>query len=111
MKKTLSAAINAMLGMALVGALTGCAGGFNDRSSVIRPTKAPPAHVQNGAGVLQGDYVFYPAYQTYHSRNRSDFVYLEGDAWISRPTPSGVSPEALFASPSVSLGTRDAPSF
>jgi hypothetical protein len=68
----------------------------------------PPVYVES-AVVLEDDYVYYPGYQVYYGSNRRQYVYREGRAWVSRPTPPRVSVEVLFGSPSVRLDFRDAP--
>lgn len=93
--------------IALLGAFSGCvayedgprsAGGY-----------APPPSVYVEAG-MQGDYVYYPRYQVYYSYSRHNFIYLQGRSWVVRPVPPRVSVNVLYASPSVRLGFRDAPS-
>jgi hypothetical protein len=111
MKQIQRPVIASLLSAALLGVLAGCASSAKGPSHAGSPAPPPPAFVQNGVGVLQSDYVFYPAYQVYHSRNHGHFVYLEGRSWVVRPTPPGVSTEVLFASPAVKLGTGEAPTF
>ena len=84
-------------GMTFLATLTGCIG--DDR---------PRGHVQATA-VFQDDYDYYPGYETYYSRNRHEFVYLEGSTWVRRPEPRGVSVNVLLAAPSVRLDFHDAP--
>lgn len=111
MKPTEHILIHAVLGAALLVAAAGCASPGSNPSPTGGPAPAPPTSVQSGAGELQADYVFYPAYQVYYSSGQKHFVYLKGGSWITRSTPPKVSPEVLFASPSVSLGNQGAPSF
>jgi hypothetical protein len=59
--------------------------------------------------VIQDDYDYYPAYETYYSRNRHEFVYREGNTWVRRPEPRGVAVSVLLAAPSVRLDFHDAP--
>jgi hypothetical protein len=69
-----------------------------------------PSSVQVEVGVVgQDDYVYYPGYQIYYSRNRRQYIYQEGRSWVSRPTPPRVSAEGLDASPSVRLNFHDSP--
>lgn len=95
--------------LVLMGALAGCA---NQRSTQsTHGSKPPPSHVQDSFGVLQGDYVFYPKYQVYHSPRQKHFVFLERGSWVTQSKPPGVSTEQLFASPAVRLGSGPPPTF
>jgi len=93
-------------GAALVGALTGCIVAPQPRAVYVAPS---PVYVEAGGG-FQDDYVYYPGYQVYYSSHRRQYVYLQGNAWVSRPAPPRVSVDVLFASPSVRLDFHDAPS-
>ncbi len=62
-----------------------------------------------GSVVIMDDYDYYPAYETYYSRNRREYVYLEGGTWVRRSQPLGVSIDVFFAAPSVRLDFRDSP--
>jgi hypothetical protein len=62
-----------------------------------------------GVVVVQDDYVYYPSYQVYYSGSTRQYVYVEGNAWVSRPAPPRVSADVLLASPSVRLNFHDAP--
>ncbi len=68
----------------------------------------PPVYVESGV-VVQDDYVYYPGYQVYYSRNRRQYIYRDGRSWVSRPAPSRVSVDVLLASPSVRLDFHDSP--
>jgi hypothetical protein len=93
----------------LLGMFTGCVGyveGPPHQSRVyVQPT---PAYVQTEI-VVQDDYVYYPSYQVYYSANRHQYIYLEGSAWVTRPTPPRVSAQVLFSAPSVRLEFHDSP--
>ena len=99
--------IGFVFGVALLGALTGCVG-YVDHPHHARGYAPPPVYVEGGA-VVSGGYVYYPGYQVYYSGSTRQYVYLEGSAWVTRPAPR-VSVDVLFASPSVTLDFRDAPS-
>jgi hypothetical protein len=86
-----------LVGMTFLATLTGC-----------MVEGGPRGHVQTTV-VFQDDYDYYPGYETYYSRNRREFVYLEGNAWVRRPEPRGVSVSVLLAAPSVRLDFHDAP--
>lgn len=94
-------------GIALLTMLTGCIGyvqGPAPRAGIY-----VPAPVVETTVVVQDDYIYYPAYQVYYSSSRQQCLYLQGGAWIARPTPPNVSIDVLFASPSVRLDFHDSP--
>lgn len=66
-------------------------------------------YVERGV-VVHPDYVYYPGYQVYYRSNTRQYLYMDGRSWVSRPAPSRVSVEELFASPSVRLDFHDSPS-
>jgi hypothetical protein len=93
--------VGLVLCAALLGALTGCVGyvdgpraGYYAEPSVV---------------VVQDDYVYYPNYECYYSVSRHQYAYREGNAWVSRPAPRGVSISRLQASPSVRMEFHDSP--
>jgi hypothetical protein len=93
--------VGLVLCAALLGALTGCVGyvdgpraGYYAEPSVV---------------VVQDDYVYYPNYECYYSVSRHQYAYREGNAWVSRPAPRGVSINRLQASPSVRMDFHDSP--
>ena len=99
--------IGFLLGSALLGTLTGCIGYVDGpRARVYAPP--PPVYVESGV-VVQDDYIYYPDYEVYYSSSRRQYVYLEGRAWVTRPSPPRVSVGVLFASPSVRLDFHDSP--
>ena len=59
--------------------------------------------------MFEDDYDYYPGYEVYYSRSRHEYVYRDGNTWVRRPQPSGVSVEILLAAPSVRMDFRDAP--
>jgi hypothetical protein len=102
---TLGLAVSA----ALLGMMTGCVG-YVDAPRHSRVYAEPtPVYVQSPI-VVEENYVYYPRQQVYYSGRTRQYVYLEGSAWISRPTPPRVSVDVLFASPSVHVDFHDAPS-
>jgi hypothetical protein len=97
------------LGVALLGALTGCVShGDAPRSARVYAPPPPPVYVESGV-MVQDDYVYYPGYQVYYSSNRRQYIYLENRSWVSRPAPPRVSVNVLLASPSVRLDFHDSP--
>ena len=91
---------------ALLGTLTGCV------ANVDRPAPGS-VYVVPSAGeatvVVQDDYIYYPQYESYYSVSRHQYAYREGNTWISRPAPRGVSENVLRASPSVKMNFHDSP--
>lgn len=80
-----------------------------DGSHRGRGYQSGPA-VQVQAGVtFEDDYDYYPGYETYYSRSRREFVYRDGNAWVRRPEPRGISVGVLLAAPAVRMTFRDAP--
>jgi len=69
----------------------------------------PPVHVVTPPVVAQDDYIYYPTYGVYYNSRRHQYAYQDGNAWVSRPTFSGVAPEVLLASPSVKMDFHDSP--
>ena len=70
---------------------------------------APPVVVVAPAVAVQDDYVYYPSYGVYYNSSRHQYAYLEGNAWVWAPAPSGVSIGVLLASPSVHMDFHDSP--
>lgn len=60
-------------------------------------------------GIFADDYDYYPGYEVYYSRNRHEYVYRDGNDWVRRPEPRGVSLSVLRAAPSVRLDFHDTP--
>jgi hypothetical protein len=100
--------IGLIAGVACATALTGCVG-YVDHPHHGGHMGPPPGRVETTV-VVQDRYVYYPSYQVYYSSSRSQYVYLEGRTWVSRPAPPRVSVDVLFRSPSVQLDFHDAPS-
>jgi hypothetical protein len=90
-----------VLGAAFLGTLTGCVGHLNGPRAGYY---GEPAVV-----VTQDDYVYYPAYECYYSVSRHQYAYRDGDAWVARSAPRGVSVNVLVASPSVRMNFHDSP--
>lgn len=98
-----------VFGAALLGISAGCVS-HEDRHHHSGGYAPPPSGYADRVVVVQDDYVYYPGYQVYYSRNRRQYVYQEGRSWVTRPAPPRVSVEVLVASPSVRLDFHDAPS-
>jgi len=96
-----ASAIKLVLGVALLGTLTGCVGYVDGPRAGV--------YVEPPLVVVQDDYVYYPDYECYYSVSRHQYAYREGNAWVSRPAPRGVSVNVLMASPSVRMDFHDSP--
>jgi hypothetical protein len=89
------------LAAALLVTLTGCVG-YVDGPRIGIGVEAP-------VFVAQDDYVYYPDYECYYSVSRHQYAYREGNAWVARPAPRGVSADVLMRSPSVKMDFHDSP--
>jgi hypothetical protein len=87
--------------MAVLAVLTGCVG------YVEGPGAAVYAEPETFA--VQDDYVYYPQYECYYSVSRHEYAYHEGNSWVARPAPRGVSESVVVASPSVKMNFHDSP--
>jgi len=90
-----------VLGAVLLATLTGCVGYVDGPRAGVQ---AEPYAV-----VAVDDYVYYPGYEVYYSSSRRQYAYREGNAWVARPAPRGVSVDVLHASPSVKMDFHDSP--
>jgi hypothetical protein len=95
--------IGLALGVAMLVVLTGCVVDGPSAGVYV----APPAVETTFA--VQDDYVYYPQYELYYSSSRHEYASREGNAWVSRPAPRGVSVNAVQASPSVKMDFHDSP--
>jgi hypothetical protein len=90
-----------LLGVLLLATLTGCVGYVDGPRAGVQ--------VEPYAFAAQDDYVYYPNYECYYSVSRHQYAYREGNAWVARPAPRGVSADVLLASPSVKMDFHDSP--
>lgn len=90
-------------GLLLVAGLTGCA------AQGIRPVPGSVYIEPNATFAVADDYVYYPGYECYYSASRNQYAYREGNAWVARPAPRGVTVNELRASPSVKMNFHDSP--
>ena len=88
-----------LLGAVLLAMLTGC---------YVEGPRAG-VYVEPQVFAVQDDYVYYPDYECYYSVSRRQYAYREGNAWVARPAPPGVSVDVLLASPSVKMDFHDSP--
>lgn len=93
----------------LVGVLTGCVGYVDGppRSAVYVP---PPPVIVQAPVMVQEEYVYYPSHQVYYSSRSRQYIYQDGRSWVSRPTPTYVSVDTLYRSPSVRVPLYSEPS-
>jgi len=98
-----SGKVGLVLGVVLLGALTGCV------AYVDRPAQGSVYEDNSAIFLVQDDYVYYPSYECYYSVSRHQYAYREGNAWVARPAPRGVTVNVLLASPSVKMNFHDAP--
>ena len=94
-------------GAALLLTLTSCANNNVNRPAQGNVYVEPPP--SGSLFVVQDEYVYYPAYQVYYNNNRHQYAYREGNTWVSRPAPPGVTVSVLRASPSVKMDFHDSP--
>lgn len=64
--------------------------------------------MQNVA-VMQVDYDYFPGYETYYDRSRHEYIYRDGDAWVRKSKPRGVTADVLLAAPSARMDFHDSP--
>ena len=91
----------------LLMTLNGCANNKANHPAQGRVYVEPPA--LGSVFVVQDEYVYYPTYQVYYSNDRHQYAYREGNTWVSRPAPPGVTVSVLQASPSVKMDFHDSP--
>ena len=84
--------------------LAGCDDEASHRPIVVQGVPAGQVAV-----VIQDDYDYYPGYEVYYSRSRHEFLYRDGNQWVRRSEPRGVTLSVLFGSPSVRMDFRDSP--
>jgi hypothetical protein len=100
---TTTTPIGLVLGATLLVSLTGCV------AYVDRPAEGSVYVEPNATFAVQDDYVYYPDYECYYSVSRHQYAYREGNAWVARPAPRGVTVNVLMASPSVHMNFHDSP--
>jgi len=111
MKKTKSSVFGLAFSGAALVALTGCVGYVEPPHGGEVYQQPRPVYVESPVVVVEPEYVYYPGYEVYYSSNTRQYVYRDGRSWVTRSAPPHVSAQVLFASPSVTLGFHDSPSF
>jgi len=102
-KRIFSQTNTVRLGLAILtlGIATGCVARWDGPRA--------GTYVEPEAFVAQDDYVYYPNYECYYSVSRHQYAYREGNIWVARPAPRGVSVNVLVTSPSVKMNFHDSP--
>jgi len=88
----------------LLPLLTGCV--EHDEPRYRNEPRPPAAQI-----VVVDDYDYYPSYGIYYSRNRHEYIYLDGNRWVRTSAPRGVTTKVLFASPQVRMDFHDSPEY
>lgn len=99
-------AASLVAGSIILGTLTGC---MSDDTGSRRNYQGRHTGRVQAAVVYQDDYDYYPGYEVYYSRNRREYVYRDGSAWVRRPEPRGITVDVLLSAPSVRVDFRDSP--
>jgi hypothetical protein len=78
-------------------------------SAVTPPASAPLPVMPVTPAVAEppDDYVYYPQYEIYSSRNRQKYAYQHAGIWVWEPVPPQVAVNVLLASPSVPMDFHD----
>jgi hypothetical protein len=95
--------VGVALGIAFLGLMAGCVW----HESGPRAT----TYTELDVYAIQDDYVYYPNYECYYSVSRHQYAYREGNRWVARPAPRGVSVSVLVNSPSVRMEFHDSPAY
>jgi hypothetical protein len=94
------------LGAALGLALAGCSDAPLVQTLAVQPSVAQLQAIRG----VRADYVYYPDYEIYYSRNYQQYVYRDNCAWVTRKTaPASVPAGILSASRSVPMHFQDDP--
>lgn len=104
-----SAAKKASFALSSVLLAVGLFGCVADQPSYSNSPYRGPPPTRVAAVSYSDDYVYYPAHETYYSRNRREYVYRSGNAWVRGPQPYGVTADVLIRTPSVRLEFHDSP--
>ena len=110
MKKRISRTANLtvlVVCSAIFASMTGCTSSGSNPRQVQPATQSVQAQA---TAEIRDDYDYFPGHEIYYSRNRKEYVYLDGYAWVRRLEPRGVSVAVLLGSPSVRLDFHDSPS-
>ncbi len=103
-RKTISHAGGMPLAVLAV-ALAGCA----DFPSVQVLAEQPSLAQLQAVRSVSADYVYYPDYEIYHSRNHQEYVFRENGEWVAQATPPEIYADILQGARSAPLVGRDSP--
>ena len=98
-----------LLGVFALGALSGCIIYVEDPPTARRYGPPAPTVIVEDATVGSDDYIYYPDYEVYYALNRREYYCLEGNAWVWRSSPWGISGDWLRRSPGVRMDFHDRP--
>lgn len=93
------APVAALVGFGLIVPLTSCVSRSEPRYGYSRSPQI----------VVQDAYVYYPAYEVYYNDARHQYVYRDGNIWVTRSDPPRAWAGQLRQAPSVRLDFHDAP--
>ncbi len=98
-----------LLGVFALGALSGCIIYVEDPPTARRYGPPAPTVIVEDETVGPDDYIYYPDYEVYYALNRREYYCLEGNAWVWRASPWGISSDWLLRSPGVRMDFHDRP--
>ena len=98
-----------LLGVFTLGALSGCIIYVEDPPTARRYGPPAPTVIVEDETVRPYDYIYYPDYEVYYALNRREYYCLEGNAWVWRASPWGISGDWLRRSPGVRMDFHDRP--
>ena len=98
-----------LLGVFALGALSGCIIYVEDPPTARRYGSPAPTVIVEDETVGPDDYIYYPDYEVYYALNRREYYCLEGNAWVWRASPWGISGDWLRRSPGVRMDFHDRP--
>ncbi len=74
---------------------------------VVAGSPPPPTY---GEAPVMDDYVYYPGYEVYYSNVHHQYVYRDGNEWVTRSSPPpNIQVNVLRAAPSVHMDFHDHP--
>lgn len=93
---------SALLGAVTLLTVAGCATsepGYAYQSGYSRPSQV----------AVQDSYVYYPDYEVYYNNARGEYVYVDGNVWVTRRDPPRRWSHDLRRAAYVRLDFRDSP--
>jgi hypothetical protein len=80
---------------------------INAGAQSLSLTINPPVVV--APAVIPDNYIYYPSYGVYYNQHNRQYYYQDGNVWVNRSEPMGVSIYTLQASPFVNMNFHDSP--